>query len=311
MMGMANRNHICIERKDISMGDYKGKVAVITGGGGGIAHGIGLACAKEGMHLVLADINQDRLDKNKAELSKEGTEVLTVIADATKEADMQNLAQKTLDKFGRVDMLFNNAGIHFHKDFRYLTDNDFNWIFNTNFWSVIYGMRTFIPIMEKQGGPCHITNTSSAAGALPGLPTMSHYSAVKYAVRALTEGVLYELRVRESNVNMSVLMPAYVTSNLMYSAADCRPKELCNAVEMQTELDKTFEQTFEELLTKPQVLGNNISISNEEAGQIVLDAIKQGKNFIFTHFKDTTEKTIEYTNMMIDQQILIDLSKMV
>jgi NAD(P)-dependent dehydrogenase (short-subunit alcohol dehydrogenase family) len=282
------------------MEDLKNKVAVVTGAGGGIGYGIALACANEGMKLVLNDIHQERLEKNAAKLAEEtNAEILTVVADVTAEVEVKRIAQETLSKFGRVDLVFNNAGVHFHKAFDLLTDKDWEWMLRSNVWSVIYGLRTFIPIMEKQKWPCTIVNVASAAGVYAGFATMCHYSAAKHANKAITEGVLYELKARNSNVNLMVVMPEFVVSNLMNSAAEVRQPQYRNEKEEQTDLDKKWEAIFTAAVTVGAPELN--SISAEVAGQRIMQGVKEGKNYVFTHPNQTPDAIWPSMKPMIEE----------
>lgn len=286
------------------MEDLKDKVAVITGGGGGIAYGIALACAREGMKMVLADVREDGLQENTSKLVKEtGAEVITVICDVTSENDIKQLAQKTLDKYGRVDFMFNNAGIHFHKSFEYLTIEDWDWILKVNLWSVIYGMQVFIPIMEKQNEGGYIVNTGSGASVVAP-PSMSHYAATKHAVKAITEAVMSEHLIKNSKVRIAVVMPDFVSSNLMNSAHELRPEQM-NAENMkQTEIDKQLEAMFNAAVTHGQVeLG---VISAEQAGQVVMDGLKNDKNFIFTHETGTKMQVPSKLEQLLNGKIILD-----
>lgn len=271
--------------------DYKNKVAVITGGAGGIAHGIATSCAKEGMRLVLVDVQEARMEAQAQELrDKFGVEVLSIVADVAVEEEVKLVAEKTMEEYGRVDMLFNNAGIHFHKSFHLLTDNDWNFMMKDNLWTVIYGMRVFLPLLNKNEEGGTIINTSSGA-ALMGIPTMSHYNMAKFAVLGISQAVLAEERIYNGGkVNVMVVMPSYVTSNLMDGAETIRPAELKNEVEEQTDFDKLNEGIFK-LAVNPRPEGEPLykddqgsyTISNEAAGDIIMNDIKAGKNFCFPH----------------------------
>lgn len=269
----------------------KNKVAVITGGAGGIGHGYADACAKEGMSLVLVDIQVERLDKQAAEMrEKYGVDVTTVIADVAVEEEVRKVADIVMEKYGRVDLVFNNAGIHFHKSFHLLTDNDWKFMIRSNVWTVIYGMRVFLPLLNKNDDGGTIINTSSGA-ALMGIPSMSHYNMAKFAVLGISQAVLQEEKMYNGGkVNILVVMPSFVTSNLMDGAATIRPAELRNEVEEQTDFDKQYEAIFK-LAVDPRPAGEPLfkgedgsyTVSNEEAGSIVMEAIKARKQYVYTH----------------------------
>lgn len=271
------------------MGKFTGKTAVITGGGGGIAHGYALACLKEGMKIVLADINEQRLDEVKAKLVTEvsGSEIAVFKMDATKQEDVDALAKFTIDTFGSVYMIFNNAGVHFHKHFMLLTDKDWDFITKCNFWAVVLGMRTFIPLLKDNEDGGYIVNTASGASVGFG-STMSHYCSCKAAVMALSGAVQRELLEESDKILVTCVFPDFVTSNLMDSCADVRETlGYVNEVEEQSPMDQALEGFFYSHVTAPYLGKSEIPdatvLTNEHAADVVMDAIKANKNFVFTH----------------------------
>ena len=269
--------------------DYKGKVCIITGGGGGIGHGYALPVLRAGMKLVLADINQERLDAMKARLEKEvpGSEIAVWQGDvSTKEAN-QALCKFTYDTFGGVDMVFLNAGIHFHKNFFLMTDNDWEFIIRCNLYSVLNGLRVFTPVIKDNPDGGNIIATGSGA-SIGFAPTMGHYMMVKHAVLGLCGSLQTELdAMGVKNVLITCVMPDFVSSNLMTSVTDVRAAlGLTNPEEPQTEVDKYYEKQFMDHvqavydgLPKP----DDTVITNEEAGEVVWKGLMDRKNFILTH----------------------------
>ena len=150
------------------MKDFANKVAVITGAASGIGQAIAGRCVKEGMNVVVADIERTALMKAEEELKKTGANVLAVLTDVSKAKDVETLAEKTLDAFGAVHLLFNNAGVQVGasagKPLWENTMEDWHWVMGVNLWGVIYGTKVFIPIMQQQQTECHVVNTSSMAG---------------------------------------------------------------------------------------------------------------------------------------------------
>ena len=204
--------------------EFKNKVAVITGGGGGIGHGYALPVLKNGMKLVLSDIKAERLAAMKARLEEEvpGSEIATFQAEISTLENNKALAQFTLDTFGRIDMVFLNAGVHFHKNFFLMTDNDWEFIIRSNQYSVLNGMRAFLPILKDnpEGGNLITTGSGASVGFAP---TMAHYMMVKHAVLGLTGSVQADLAaIGCTNVLLTCVMPDFVTSNLMDSQVDVR-----------------------------------------------------------------------------------------
>ena len=146
------------------MKEFTDKVAVITGAASGIGRAIADKCAAEGMKVVLADINKKGLAIAEAELKESGATVLSVPTDVSKAKDIEALSQKTLEAFGEVNLLVNNAGVYTTGTLWENTISDWEWVLGVNLWGVINGVRTFVPIMLEQESESHIVNVSSMAG---------------------------------------------------------------------------------------------------------------------------------------------------
>ena len=190
------------------MKDFNGKVAVITGAGRGIGRGIALRCAKEGMKIVLAGYGMESITKTAADLEALGAETLIVQTDVSKEEDVENLAQKSFDKFGEVHLLVNNAGVGAPGSITETTIGDWNWVLGVNLYGVLYGLRAFVPRMKQQSEG-HVVNVSSLAGLMF---AGGVYGVSKHAVVALSESLYRELI--DSPVNVTVYCPGYVDTEI-------------------------------------------------------------------------------------------------
>ena len=180
------------------MKDFAGKVAVITGGASGIGHGIAEWCARAGVKVVLADIDEEALSKAGEELKPLGGAVLCVRTDVSKRDDVEALARQAFDAFGGVHLLFNNAGVAAGGAPWEATWNDWEWVLGVNLWGVIHGVKVFTPLMMAQNTECHIVNSSSAAGLVTG-GFSAPYSASKHAVVALSESLYLTLKEPSKN----------------------------------------------------------------------------------------------------------------
>src|SRR5262245_32042207 len=188
-----------------------GKVAVITGGASGIGKGTARAMAREGMDIVIADVNDQRLDATCAEIAVHGGRVLPVHCDVSKEADCQRLARVALLDMGRVDLLMNNAGVVLRGALERISMPDWEWSFGINVLGVIHGIRAFLPHMLERGSG-HIINTASIAGLVALTGEGAPYIASKFAVVGLSEALA--LYARPKGVGVSVLCPGGVETNL-------------------------------------------------------------------------------------------------
>ena len=208
------------------MNEFRGKVAVVTGAASGIGQALAQRCAQEGMRVVLADVDEAGLAQLEAALKDGGAEAISVRADVSKREDVQALADKTLAAFGKVHLLFNNAGVGAGRAAWETSWNDWEWVLGVNLWGPINGVKVFTPIMLDQNEPAHIVNTASMAGLLAYHPT-GPYQVSKHAVVALSEHMYFALASRNAPVKVSVLCPYWVQTRIMESERT-RPAELAN-----------------------------------------------------------------------------------
>lgn len=273
------------------MKDFKGKVAVVTGAASGIGKGLAQKCVREGMKVVLADIDIDGLKQTAERLSTIDRQPLVIPTDVSKVEQIKNLAQETRKAFGGVHLLFNNAGVEVRGTVWEQTEKDWEWIINVNLWSVIHGIRVFVPMMLDQNEEAHIINTASGGALLDG-PGMGSYRATKSAVFAITETLYHELKQLDAPIGVSVLYPSFVRSNLIY-AETRRPEEYKNRTTKAplSETDRQMIETFEK--------NNREAISPVEFAEMVFQGIRENKLYLRTH-PEITEKIQERMKKIIE-----------
>lgn len=262
------------------MQEFKDKVAVITGAASGIGRGIAERCAQEGMKLVLADVEETALTQTERELQSAGARTISVRTDVSKAKDIEELAQKALESFGAVHLLFNNAGVGAGTTIWESTLADWEWVFGVNLWGVIHGIRTFVPIMLDQNTECHIVNTASIAGLISG-SGLGIYKVTKHGVVSLSETLSSELTERNAKIKVSVLCPMWVNTRIMESERN-RPAGLQNSSaneSMRPEIAAMANQIIHAVQT---------GISPEEVADHVFDAIRNERFYILTHPESKT-----------------------
>ena len=188
----------------------KDKVAIITGGGRGIGRAIAIAYAVEGARIVIAARSTEQLDEVAREITEQGTEVLTVPTDLRINADVENLVQKTVDRFGRIDILVNNAGVNPRGLFLDSTDEEWEQGWQINVMGVVRCCRAALPIMQQQGSG-NIINVGSGMGQV-GHANLSVYCASKAALHGLTQAIAEE--VWQDGIIANVLIPGPVRTEL-------------------------------------------------------------------------------------------------
>ncbi|WP_419864063.1 SDR family NAD(P)-dependent oxidoreductase [Candidatus Poriferisodalis sp.] len=201
-----------------------GRVAVVTGAASGIGKALALGFAGEGANVVLADIEEEPLRAAEAEVAGHGVEALGVITDVTDADSVGALAQATIDRFGAVHMVCNNAGVGGGGLIRNQQLVDWKWVVDVCLWGVIHGVHHFLPhLIEAEES--HIMSTASVAG-LMSVPGLGPYNAAKYGVVAIMETLYLEMqRDRNADVGVSVLCPGVVRTNIA-TAQRNRPEEL-------------------------------------------------------------------------------------
>ena len=197
------------------MRSLRGKTAVITGAASGIGRALAHRLAREGMRLVVADVDRRRLK----ELMPGLPGALSVEADVSRFADVESLARKAYARFGAVHLLCNNAGIAEYGAVWELPLPRWRRILGANLWGAIHGCLAFVPRMIAQGGAAHVVNTASMAGLVTP-PLSGAYSVTKHAVVALSEALVQDLALRRAPIGVSVLCPGWVATGLLQSASD-------------------------------------------------------------------------------------------
>jgi len=257
--------------------EFRDKTAVVTGAAGGIGRALARRCGAAGMRVTLADIDREALAVTAAELRAAGVEVLAVVADVSCDEDVERVAGRTLDKFGSVHLLFNNAGVGLIGPTVWeSTPADWEWLFGVNLRGVVNSVRAFVPPMLRQQTEGHIVNTASAAGLLSP-PGMGPYSASKAAVVSLSEALRQELRAREARIEVSVLCPGLVKSRLI-DAARNRPERLRNNPAI--EADRRTRYLPAELELRREM---REAMEPETLARRTFDAIVQDRFLVLTH----------------------------
>ncbi len=251
-----------------------GKVTVVTGAASGIGRALAEAFATEGSAVVVADLDIEEAERVAASIRAVGGDALAVAVDVADAASVDALAAAAIARYGRVDVLCNNAGV---STFNLMTDqtlDDWRWVFGVNLWGVINGLHTFVPIMREQGTPGHIVNTASIAGLLSGIAFIGPYAATKVAVVSISETLVQELAIDATPIGVSVLCPSSVDTKVMESER-ARPAEL--GAEQRTEMAESVRMMIRDSFTGPT------GQTPATVAAAVLEAIRAQRFWIVTH----------------------------
>ena len=254
------------------MKEFEGKTAIVTGAASGIGLGLAEKFAKERMQVVMADVEEEALNKAVEKLKKHQYRVMGISADVLIQESMKELFDKSVEAYGNIHILCNNAGIGANsgnKAIWEINKTDWDWSLGVNFYGVLHGLQTFVPHMIDHGEEGHIVTTVSLAGLLPGAGT---YGVSKHAALALTQGLNRDLIARDSKINSSVLCPGFVNTNIMNSERN-RPQHLVSNNKIDTN-DQQLE-IFNFLLKNGK--------EPNEIADIVFKGIKDNIFYILTH----------------------------
>jgi NAD(P)-dependent dehydrogenase (short-subunit alcohol dehydrogenase family) len=268
------------------MENVEGKVAFITGGANGIGLGIARAFVKAGMKVVIADIRPEALEKASAEFAEaaHGNDVATVRLDVTDREGVAAAADCAEEKFGKVHVLVNNAGIGIGGPLKAAKYDDWDWGMDVNLGGVINGIVEFLPRLIAHGEGGHIINTSSMAAVVP-MRVASIYITAKSAVLGLSEEMRGELE--EENIGVSAFCPGPVQTNIKYSG-ELRPQKY--------KKDSGYAEFEKQLSERPN---SPVWMTMDEVGERVLTGLRNNDLFIFTH-REFKEGLAERCKKMLD-----------
>jgi len=228
--------------------EFEGRVAVVTGAASGIGLALCERFAQAGMKLVMADVERERLAQAASALELRGAEVHAVRTDVSRADDLSQLRDETLERFGAVHVLCNNAGVFAGGLTWDAISTDWEWVLGVNLFGILHGVRAFVPFMLEQNQPGHVVNTCSMAGLI-NMPLSGAYSVSKHAALSLTETLYHELRIKQSPVGVSALCPELIRTRIGHSERN-RPAHL-----KRPEGSGTPEQTLVEQAIQSSTAG--------------------------------------------------------
>ncbi len=248
------------------MRDLEGKVVFITGGASGIGLAMARAFGREGMCVMLADIEPTALSVAVTDLRASQVRAKGVVADVTNRDSLRAAALETIAEFGKIHVVCNNAGVLSGGAFGHVPERDWGWLVDVNQLGVVHGMEIFAPLIVSHGEGGHFVNTASMAGMI-GVPGMEPYCATKFAVVAMSEGWAPQMAAHA--IGVSVLCPGFVKTRIHESRRNHPAADRAAAATTE----------FDAQMTQPVLTGIDVAVVAER----VLEAVKDNEFYVFTH----------------------------
>ncbi len=254
------------------MASFQDKTAVISGGAEGIGLAIARALGKRGMNIVIADINAEQLAKAEAELDAAGVPVLATALDVADPSQWQHTADKAIDRFGKVHMVVNNAGVGgLGGTIAETHARTWQWVLDVNLMGVVYGTQAMVPLIRAHGEGGWVVNVASLAGFGP-LPLATPYTATKAAVVAMTEN--WALELGPEGIHACVLCPGFTQTRINESERNMPGRYAAEGRENSATITG-----MEDMLNKVVQEGMPVDV----VGERVVEALEAGEFYIFTH----------------------------
>ena len=266
---------------------FQGKTAIISGGAEGIGLAIAKALGEQKMNVVLADIDKHNLEKARLDLESLGVPVLAVSLDVADERQWQSVAQLAVERFGKIHMVVNNAGVGGDSGpIESQQQEGWQWALDVNLMGVVYGAKVMVPLIKDHGEGGWIVNVASMAG-MGGVPYSGAYNATKAAVVALSEAWAEELKSK--NIHVAVLCPAFVQTRI-YDSERNRPAQYKSKT-LNPDEESSFSKKAREMVQ------NGIDVAL--VGKRVVEALNDGELYIFTH--PNYRQVVQHRSARIDE----------
>ncbi|MBP6012408.1 MAG: SDR family NAD(P)-dependent oxidoreductase [Alphaproteobacteria bacterium] len=267
------------------MKELRDRVAFVTGGASGLGLAMAKAFGREGMKVMIADIEQAALTRAVQELRDSQVRAEGVLCDVASRGSLREAALKTISTFGKVHVVCNNAGVAVGGPIGSVAERDWDWVTDVNLLGVVYGTEVFAPLIESHGEGGHFVNTASMAGMI-GVPNMEPYCATKFAVVAMSEGWAGQLAPK--NIGVSVLCPGFVQTRIAESHRN-KPVRYGAQDSVQVGVGDTREQAATLVMS---------GIPVEPVGNRVVEAIKDNDRYIFTHVEFKAAVEMRFANIL-------------
>jgi NADP-dependent 3-hydroxy acid dehydrogenase YdfG len=262
-----------------------GSVAVVTGAAGGIGLALAHEAVRRGLKVAVGDIREDALAAAAESLTKAGGEVLAMRVDATRREDIEALAEAAFARFGKVNLLVNNAGAFVAGLAWETSPEQFDWVVDLNMKSVLHGFRAFVPRMIAQGDPCHVATVASAAG-ITVYPGYAAYSSTKHAALAMTEALRLDLEAEGiSHIGVTIVMPGMVRTAIM-------EPEKASPAALDLARQARFENRTVRAIEAMMSANLDVAMAPEALAEMVFEAMDAGKLYVLPNHDSLAHQAV-------------------
>jgi len=255
------------------MQEFRGRVAVVTGGASGVGRALARAFLGEGMKVVLADVEQPALQKTADELGAAGGEITGIVTDVSDADSVFALADQVFATHGACHLLCNNAGVSVaNLPVWETTPSDWKWVHGVNVHGVVHGIQAFVPRMIASGEEGFVLNTSSGDGGIAPLAEQSVYASSKAAISILTECLAAQLKAQETGLSAAIFYPSGGLLNTgIWTTRRNRPSDLAR----ETPFPEGSELTFDEFMATMKKMGVELPVQDlDDLAQVALEGIR-------------------------------------
>jgi NAD(P)-dependent dehydrogenase (short-subunit alcohol dehydrogenase family) len=284
------------------MKDFKGKVAVITGGASGVGRSLAFALGRRGAKIAVGDVDKNAMAQIKEDLAAENIEAIVEHCDVTSEDSLNAMADAATSALGGLDLVFANAGIGAGEtgamwDF---SEKDWQWTFNVNVWGVVNSIRAFMPRLVASGKEAHFVVTGSGNGAYTILPDVPIYTATKAAVHAITENLHYQVQAGGLPVKVSALFPGpHVVDTGLFNSGRVRPEDLKKE---GVEGNESGINSVEDMQKMAAEFGIEIQTTHpDEVADMAVKGLEQDAFWLLETTPETDEKIRARAEMILNR----------
>ena len=274
----------------MTMQDFTGKLAVITGGASGVGRSLAFALGAEGARILIADVDEEGLKRTEAELNKRNIEARRQYCDVASQDSVHALAATAFDELGGAHLVFANAGVSAGEagNIWDYSQHDWQWTFGVNLWGVVHCINAFMPRLTAQGEEAHFVATSSGNGAFIVYPDQPIYSASKAAVAVVTEALHIQNVRQENPVRVHALFPGpHIVDTGIFDSDRVRPEEF---IKPEGSPD-TGIHSAEDLRKVMEFFGQELVMTHpDEVAQTAIEGLREGQYWIAPLNPDTQEK---------------------